>query len=570
MAGVAMIVISLIIALKHAIFIAFVLRKLQLLAHFAVMIASYGQKLISHIVKYFYDPFKQSALDILSTYKTLTGDSHIRAKFHLYEAQCDMWIDLTIVANFLWIMSEDYNKRLKFDSIKELWKFVDSMGDRKDCGYKKLIHCLEHSLEEISSFHLGHESILELVNGVNSLLESEDYKCNAKMQKIIKYHFDDFVDMINFDELQPLMEAKQLLTNYDISLLNQKTGVAKAHHVLANLLSSKGHCGYIIFLECLDEEKKHRGHQTIANKIRSVLKECNICRPKKYVLQRELSMLYRPRGFLSTVEYFEASERFMYLCQADDGSKLDNEISRFVASHNSAPEAEAVGLLIKTLSFKFRSNVDKFKGMQPKIEKCIARIDKDENRSIIQGNFYLILSCWNRHLGEFEEAKALLKKAKGELFSLACGDDHAKILYNEASLLIEGTSRLGTEEEKQVVTLLRDAMRCFRRKQEGMSVMQVRCQLKKALCLIGSNLHHPRIVRRSSHLKEAASILVVLKKQFNFMPVRLQMQYCIIECDYNRAIGKNSEARDSLQKGLSLQGGRKFERDLTCLEIRQS
>ena len=114
------------------------------------------------------------------------------------------------------------------------------------------------------------------------------------------------------------------------------------------------------------------------------------------------------------------------------------------------------------------------------------------------------------------------------------------------------------------------AMRCFRPKQEGMSVMQVRCQLKKALCLIGSNLHHPHKVHRPSHLKEAASILAMLKRQFNSLPVRLQMQFCIIECDYNRAIDKNIEAKDCLQKGLNLQGGKKFQWDLTCLENRQS
>ena len=83
-----------------------------------------------------------------------------------------------------------------------------------------------------------------------------------------------------------------------------------------------------------------------------ILKECNICHSKKYVL-RELHMSYRPRGFLSTVEYFEALERFMYLCQADNGNKLDREIQQFVASHNSAAEAIAVGLLMKTLGFKF-------------------------------------------------------------------------------------------------------------------------------------------------------------------------------------------------------------------------
>ena len=70
-------------------------------------------------------------------------------------------------------------------------------------------------------------------------------------------------------------------------------------------------------------------------------------------------MWYRPRGFLSTVEYFEASERFMYLCQTDDGYKLDCEIHHFVLSHKKAPETEAVGLLLKTLSYKFRNKVAK-------------------------------------------------------------------------------------------------------------------------------------------------------------------------------------------------------------------
>ena len=84
-----------------------------------------------------------------------------------------------------------------------------------------------------------------------------------------------------------------------------------------------------------------------------------------------------------------------------------------------------------------------------------------------------------------------MKKHIKSTFSLACSDDCVKILYNEASLLIEGNAKLGTKEEKQVVTLLQDAMRCSRLKQEGISIIQARCQLKKAFYLIGYNLHHP-------------------------------------------------------------------------------
>ena len=292
-------------------------------------------------------------------------------------------------------------------------------------------------------------------------------------------------------------------------------------------------------------------------------------RPKKYVLNRELSMYYRPKGILGTTEYFEASERFMHLSQTDDGHKLDCEIHQFILSHSRAVEAKATGLLIKALSFKFRSSAKKFNNMHPKIEQCIEQIQHAENRSILRGNWYLIQSCWHRHLRKFKEAKEFLKMAKGELFTLASGDDRAKILYNEASLVIEENSKLGAEEERQVLTLLQDALRCFKSKPEGLSVMQARCQLKKAHCYIGSNLHHPCITRRKQQLKDAKSILVMLKKHFNFLPVRLQMQYYIIECDYYRAAGSKQQATNCLKKGLKLHGGKKFKRDQHYLKIRQ-
>ena len=167
------------------------------------------------------------------------------------------------------------------------------------------------------------------------------------------------------------------------------------------------------------------------------------------------------------MEYLEACEKFMYLCQAGDSSKLDCELHKFVLSHNNAPEAEVVGLLTKASSFKFQHSIEKLKDIERKIENCILQIKLTENRSIVKGNWYLVLSCWNRHLGNFEETKEFLKKAKGELFTLASGDDRAKILYNESSLLIEGNSKLETEE-KQVPTLLQDAMRYFKSKPEGM------------------------------------------------------------------------------------------------------
>ena len=574
MTAVVVIVVLLIFSLKYTVLVACTLQTLRFSGSLVVSINTVVQKinrLSMQMVRSFYTPFKQSTLELQRTVKVLVCEDpdRVRAKFHVHEKLCDMWMNYRIVANFLWNMTEDYDKYPKINCITDLWKYLDSMGDSKVCGYEKLIRSLEHSLEEISSFHLGHDSILQLITGDGCLLESEEYKCNANIQKIIKNSLEDFVEMTNIDELQPIMEVKQLLTTYDIALLKDKTGTIKVHYILTELLNSKGHRGYMIFLECLEEENKHWGHQTIIRKINSELKKSNMFRPRKYVFQ-ELHMSYKPKGLLSTVEYLEACERLIYWCQAEDGFKLDYEIHQFVVSHSSAPEAVVVGLLTKAMSFKFRYSVEKLKDTERKIEQHIPQIEATENRSIIKGNWYLILSCWNRHLGNFEEAKEFLKKAKGELFSLASGDDRAKILYNEASLLIEGNSKLGSEEEKQALKLLQDAMRCFKPKPEGISIMQVRCLLKKAHCHIGSNLCHYHKIHRQSHLKEANSILVAVKKHLTSMPVRLQMHYYIVECDYNRTIGEKSKATSCLQKGLDLPGSKKFKRDLSCLQQRQS
>jgi len=548
---------------------AFMLRRLQLLARATKTVAQEIVVRSRSEISYAF-PLKKSIVDIKSTFKVLVCDHPIRAKFHSYEKQCDMWMDYRIIGNYLWKMTHDYNKYPEIHSIQDLWNYLDSLGDSKGYGYEKFFYCLEQSLEEfeIPSFHLGHESIVELINSDGCLLESEDYKCNKKIQRTIKENLDDFVEMTDVNELLPVMERKQLLTSYDKESLNQHSGIMKAHYLLTKLLSSKGHRGYIIYLECLEEEKKHNGHQAIAKKINAIFKECNMYCPRKYVL-REIHMCHRPKGMLGSTEYFVASERLMYLCQTGDGHKLDYEIQKFILSHKRTPEAKAVGLLMQTQSFKFRNSNVKISSMEPKIKECIMQIKHAENRSIIQGNWYLIMSCWNRHLGNFQEAKTLLRKAKGELFTLASGDDRAKILYNEACLLIEENGRLGAEEERQVLTLLQDATRCFKHASEGISIMQARCQLRRAHCHIGSSLRHPRITRRPSQLEEANSILVALKKQFKFLPVRLQMEYYAVECDYYRAIGERQQATDCLQKGIKLNGSKKFDQDLNNLKIRE-
>ena len=90
-----------------------------------------------------------------------------------------------------------------------------------------------------------------------------------------------FIECTNIDELLPIMESKQLLTFYDMDELMQKSPRKKVLYILKKLLRTKGHHGYIIFLECLDEEKQHHGHRDIVRKINASFKDCKMYRPQK-------------------------------------------------------------------------------------------------------------------------------------------------------------------------------------------------------------------------------------------------------------------------------------------------
>ena len=513
---------------------------------------------------------KHSVMDTINTVSNLqkaerAESESTRTKCHKYQKYFELWINYDVLAGFLMRASRPEKKLC----IKHLWTYLDSLG--KD-GYDKFIQCLTQSLDSsdtnpASFIHLGHASLVELMRIDETLLESEDYKCNDKIEEIIRTSLNTFIECTNVDELLPIMESKQLLTCYDIEELAKNTHYKKAKHIFTELLRTKGHRGYIIFLECLDEEKQHTGHREIVKKINSSFKECRMYRPRKYVL-RELQMWLKPKGILSTREYFQDLENFMFLCQNSNGSKLSCEIQKYILKHKGAPEAEAVGLLVRASLFKFENKVRQLNETKVKMEQQINLIEHSVNRKIILGNWYILLSCWNCHEGRYGKAKEYLGKAKEEMFSLASGDDRGNIFYNEASLMIEQSNKLRGKEEEEVITLLQEAIRCFHSTSDKMSIMLIRCHLKKAHCHIGSSLVNTCIARREVHLKKARSILDLIEKQSTCLPLRLQMHYHIAQCDYHRATNKRSQAVDFVKKGLSLDHQNKFNRDRQYLEAR--
>ena len=498
-------------------------------------------------------------------FTSMVLENPLEVKCRKHQQQCEAWIDDKILRlTFIENGHKFPYKRDKKIPIEFLWNYLKSF-DKGD-GFETFVTCLELSLQNPSFFHLGHYSLQKLLTDepAEKILKCNDYSCNSKIQEIIQENIRQFIDLINVQELLPIMDSKQLLTNYDKELLSLKfyTYTDKADHLLTKLLPTKGHCGYNIFLECLEDEHSHAGHREIVESINIKL---HSHRPPKCSL-KEIRIWYQFR-LMNTPEYIEATEKFMYLSQINDVRKFYSEIKGFVFSHNATPEAEAFGFMMKALSFKYRSKDSKLRDLIRQTNRCIDRIENDDNKRDIKGHWNLILSCWYRHQGNFQTARAYLEQAKPELIS---GNNRAHVLYNEASLLIE-TTTLSGRENKKIIILLEDAIRGFHSKSDNINIMQARCYLQVAHCCIGSSLRSPCIVRRlSADLNKADSILTMLAKELDGLPLRLQMNYYTIMCDYHRVHNRKQEAIDCINKGLILDTSNQFKRDQKYLQHRMN
>ena len=208
-----------------------------------------------------------------------------KIKCHKYRKQFELWIDYTVLVSSLKrndheyyrLFPESYGDRKSL--IGDLWAYFNSRGDEKGSGFEELIDCLKYSLNKPSFVHLGHYSLVELLNSDSeeSFFESNDYICNMAIQEIVSNKIDEFIEMTDVNELEPFLDQEKLLTVYDKELLNKKTTPEKANYLLTKLLYNKGHRGYIIFFECLIDsvdgrEHCHIGHYDIIKEIELGLK----------------------------------------------------------------------------------------------------------------------------------------------------------------------------------------------------------------------------------------------------------------------------------------------------------
>lgn len=98
---------------------------------------------------------------------------------------------------------------------------------------------------------------------MNTFLVADDPSYQALKYRVTKYMKPDLLD---FDTLIPVLIKYNLLTQANIyDLKNPLVAPTKrANELVYRILPSKGPKAYMLFVKCLQEEKEHLGHQTLA------------------------------------------------------------------------------------------------------------------------------------------------------------------------------------------------------------------------------------------------------------------------------------------------------------------
>ena len=80
---------------------------------------------------------------------------------------------------------------------------------------------------------------------------------------LLARHSGDIINSINMDMLLPHLIEKNLLTKSEYHELRTCSPWKQGEHFVLKVLPTKGEKGFKRFMECLEEEDEHSGHQDL-------------------------------------------------------------------------------------------------------------------------------------------------------------------------------------------------------------------------------------------------------------------------------------------------------------------
>ena len=86
-----------------------------------------------------------------------------------------------------------------------------------------------------------------------------------------------FQDLLNFDELIPMLYQTGILTNAELDKVGQENSRNMKIVRFVKTMCTKGKKGTQRLIECLEKEKKHIGHEDLAKELKKGIAQYCAC-----------------------------------------------------------------------------------------------------------------------------------------------------------------------------------------------------------------------------------------------------------------------------------------------------
>ena len=252
--------------------------------------------------------------------------------------------------------------------------------------------------------HLGHDYLACLLHG-RFFAPEKLIKLSDHYEEVIARNMTKIVRGVNLKELKAHLLEKRLLT-FDEACSFTSDGMEVIFR-LFEILASKGPTAYVLFVECLRDEKEHVGHMELFSLItgQQPLFSPNPAKPCELACGKELS----------SPEYHERRHGFEKYYHS--GQWKECEILAKECMTSIITEDKVIGHLELALSYVFRVGEEQVV-YHVQVAEVLCKGIVNSNRTFFSGRCKYLLALLHYYKDQYAQAKKYISEAKDILFAV--------------------------------------------------------------------------------------------------------------------------------------------------------
>ena len=457
---------------------------------------------------------------------------------------------------------------------------LESNRSVKDTSaYIEFLSCLRDERE-----HLGHYYIAKLLMG-SGATNTNEYDCDVNKSRLIREIMQSIEPLVqsclSLKDLLPYLQEMKLLTSSEFEKLHEDSSEENSWKIqtLLHTLNTKGPLAHSLFFQCLEQEKEHKGHHDIYQKICQLIDKYHNGEVPMHINtemnDEELSLIVcGPHttipcrlGLEGTLARKQHINEMRELQQHRYHGRWDcfrQGIDELTESDDI--NVTAVGMLHDAVASIMSGNTDLSLHLVNEVEKMCS-ILYGNNTQILIGRCLYIRSAVYRHHQDYDSARRYLDLSKQVLNHSEPGADTASLYYHEGTLWLDllhqndsACSRKGLEKAEAEHSF-RMAIEHAEHSNSGLPLIAWHSKVFLALLYLGSS--HDSISHESPSVKElnlAESILETLNEMK--LPPRTLALYHLAYSDIYRWKCDLKLAKHHVNLGLTKaeQGNFAFEK----------